>query len=185
MVRYEAENATIVAGRVCPTRTRASRGTGFVDYINVAGGYVEWTVTAETAGPATLTFRYANGTTANRPMDITVNGTVVADERRSRHRRAGDLGQHDRSPPPSTPAQHHPGHRHQRANGGPNVDYLEARHRRRPPPGDLQAENATIVQGIAESVHAGFTGTGYVNYNNVAGSYVSGRSAGAGSGPVR
>ena len=29
-----------------------------------------------------------------------------------------------------------------------------------------------ISQGVVESNHAGFTGTGFVNYNNVAGSYV-------------
>ena len=39
---------------------------------------VQWTVTAATAGTATLAFRYANGTTADRPTDITVNGSLVA-----------------------------------------------------------------------------------------------------------
>ncbi|MEU0570720.1 carbohydrate-binding protein, partial [Nonomuraea sp. NPDC005983] len=53
-------------------------GTGFVNYDNVTGSYVEFTVTAAAAGNATLTFRYANGTTANRPMDITVNGAVAS-----------------------------------------------------------------------------------------------------------
>jgi hypothetical protein len=37
---------------------------------------------------------------------------------------------------------------------------------------DCQAENATISQGVVESNHAGFTGTGFVNYDNLAGSYV-------------
>jgi hypothetical protein len=53
-------------------------GSGFVDYTNVTGSYVEFAVNAAAAGPATLTFRYANGTTTNRPMDIAVNGTVVS-----------------------------------------------------------------------------------------------------------
>ncbi|MFJ3927370.1 cellulase family glycosylhydrolase [Streptomyces sp. NPDC090022] len=53
-------------------------GSGFVNYDNVSGGYVEWTVNAAQAGSAALTFRYANGTTVNRPMTITVNGTPVA-----------------------------------------------------------------------------------------------------------
>ncbi len=35
-----------------------------------------------------------------------------------------------------------------------------------------QAENATISQGVVESNHAGFTGTGFVNGDNVVGSYV-------------
>ncbi|HCU51432.1 MAG TPA: chemotaxis protein, partial [Micromonosporaceae bacterium] len=32
-----------------------------------------------------------------------------------------------------------------------------------------EAENATISQGVVESNHAGFTGTGFVNYDNVVG----------------
>jgi len=53
-------------------------GTGFVDYTNVAGSYVQWTVNAASAGPATVLLRYANGTTTDRPMDIAVNGTTVS-----------------------------------------------------------------------------------------------------------
>jgi hypothetical protein len=35
-----------------------------------------------------------------------------------------------------------------------------------------QAESGTITQGVVESNHAGFTGTGFVNYNNATGSAV-------------
>ena len=35
-----------------------------------------------------------------------------------------------------------------------------------------EAESATISQGTVDSDHAGFTGTGFVNYNNVTASYV-------------
>ena len=52
-------------------------GTGFVNYDNLVGSYVEWTVTAP-AGPADVTLRYANGTAATRPMDFTVNGVPGA-----------------------------------------------------------------------------------------------------------
>src|SRR6185369_17797487 len=76
-VRYEAENATVSQGTVATNHTGYS-GAGFVDYANVTGSYVQWSVTAPAAGTATLTFRAANGTTVNRPMDIAVNGTVVA-----------------------------------------------------------------------------------------------------------
>jgi hypothetical protein len=38
---------------------------------------VEFAVVPQTAGSTTLTFRYANGSTTNRPMSISVNGTVV------------------------------------------------------------------------------------------------------------
>ena len=53
-------------------------GAGFVDYNNVTGSYVQWSVSVPAAGTATVTFRVANGSTTNRPMDIAVNGTVVA-----------------------------------------------------------------------------------------------------------
>ncbi len=44
-----------------------------------------------------------------------------------------------------------------------------------PGPGDpkrLEAENATIAQGVVEANHAGFSGTGFVNYDNAIGSSV-------------
>ncbi|MFJ8431296.1 glycosyl hydrolase family 8 [Kitasatospora sp. NPDC094019] len=75
--RYEAENAFLSQGAVATNHTGYS-GSGFVDYTNVTGGYVEWTVTSAAAGPATLALRYANGTTADRRMEIKVNGTVAS-----------------------------------------------------------------------------------------------------------
>ena len=77
--RYEAENATISQG-VVESNHLGFSGTGFVNYDNLVGSNVQWTVNAASAGTAKLTFRYANGTTTNRPMDITVNGALVADE---------------------------------------------------------------------------------------------------------
>jgi glucose/arabinose dehydrogenase len=77
--RLEAEAATISQG-VVESNHGGFSGTGFVNYANVTGGYVQWTMTMAEAGAATLAFRYANGTGANRPMDIVVNGTLVSDE---------------------------------------------------------------------------------------------------------
>jgi len=48
-----------------------------VNYHNEVGGYIEWNVNAPSSGSYALIFRYANGTTANRPMRITVNGNIV------------------------------------------------------------------------------------------------------------
>ena len=78
-VRYESEDATISRGVVESNHTGFT-GSGFVNYDNVTGGYVEYTVNAAQAGQHTLTFRYANGTTANRPLDITVNGSIAVDD---------------------------------------------------------------------------------------------------------
>jgi len=74
--RYEAESATLSAATVA-TNHPGFTGTGFVDYTNAAGGFVEFSVSAAQAGNATLTFRYANGSTSARPVDVAVNGTTV------------------------------------------------------------------------------------------------------------
>ncbi|MFF3601677.1 carbohydrate-binding protein [Kitasatospora indigofera] len=74
---YQAEEARISQGVVENNHTGYS-GTGFVNLTNIAGSYAEWTVRAGAASGATLDLRYANGTTVDRPMDITVNGTRVA-----------------------------------------------------------------------------------------------------------
>src|SRR3989440_3728858 len=73
---YEAENATLSQAVVATNHTGFT-GTGFVDYNAAAGSYVEWTVGAAAAGSFSITIRYANGSTANRPLDITVNGAVA------------------------------------------------------------------------------------------------------------
>src|SRR5207249_106031 len=73
----QAENATSSKG-VVESNHAGYTGTGFVNYDNATGGYVEWTVTAAAAGPATLTIRYANGTTVNRPLAVSVNGGAPA-----------------------------------------------------------------------------------------------------------
>src|SRR4029079_453724 len=74
---YEAENATVSQG-VVESNHSGFTGTGFVNYNNVTGSYVQWSVSAAAAGSASLAFRFSNGTATNRPMDITVNGTVVS-----------------------------------------------------------------------------------------------------------
>ena len=74
---YQAEAATLSEASVATNHTGYT-GTGFVDYVNAVGGYIEWSVSVADAGTHTLTFRYANGTTVARPMDIAVNGTVAA-----------------------------------------------------------------------------------------------------------
>jgi unsaturated rhamnogalacturonyl hydrolase len=76
-VTYQAESATISQGVVESNHTGFT-GSGFVNYDNVAGGFVEFTVNVATAQTLPLAFRYANGTTANRPMRVDVNGTTVA-----------------------------------------------------------------------------------------------------------
>src|SRR6266508_112120 len=161
--RYEAENATISEG-VVESNHLGFSGTGFVNYTNVIGSYVEFTVNASAAGNATLAIRYANGSTADRPMDIAVNGTTVA---------AGasfaPTGNWDTWATKTITAAVTIGSNKIRATattagGGPNVDFLDVEVATTPTFTDYQAESATISQGLVESNHLGFTGTGFVNY---------------------
>jgi Alpha galactosidase A/Carbohydrate binding module (family 35)/Alpha galactosidase C-terminal beta sandwich domain len=77
-VRYQAESATYTTGTTIDTNHMNYTGTGFVNTPNASGADVTWTVTAAAAGSRTLTIRYANGSTTDRPMDVSVNGTVVS-----------------------------------------------------------------------------------------------------------
>jgi hypothetical protein len=122
--RYEAENATISQG-VVESNHPGFTGTGFVNYDNVTGSYVQWTVNAAAAGTATLTFRYANGTTANRPMDITVNGVLVADELAFPGTGSWDTWVTRSITVPLTAGGNTVRATATTADGGPNLDYLE------------------------------------------------------------
>jgi len=167
--RYEAENA-VFPQCVVESNHLGFSGTGFVNCANAVGSYVEWTFTAANAGTAALAFRYSNGTTTNRPMDITVNGVLVADELSF-----PSTTNWDTWATKTISAQANAGSNTVRAtgttvNGPPNLDWFEVDVAA--PATEYQAENATIFQGVVEANHLGFTGTGFVNYNNVAGSYL-------------
>ncbi|MFI1092569.1 CBM35 domain-containing protein [Streptomyces sp. NPDC020917] len=69
---YQAEDAAL-SGAVVGTGQSGFTGTGYADYQNADGDYVEWTVDAPAAGTYTLQFRYANAS-ADRPLAISVNG---------------------------------------------------------------------------------------------------------------
>src|SRR5262249_14537198 len=70
---YQAENAILGGGSVVATNFPGFTGTGFVDYPdNVAGGYTQFSVSQ--TGTRTFIFRYANGSTVDRPCDVTING---------------------------------------------------------------------------------------------------------------
>ncbi len=73
---YEAEDATR-SGVVASTENGGYSGGGYGDYTTNTGQYIEWSVTATQAGPHTISFRYANFGTGNRPLAIRVNGNVA------------------------------------------------------------------------------------------------------------
>jgi alpha-L-fucosidase len=77
-LRLEAEDGSYSAGSTVDTNHLNYSGTGFVNTANAAGAYQQWTVNAASAGSTSVSVRYSNGTTTDRPADVTVNGTTVS-----------------------------------------------------------------------------------------------------------
>lgn len=73
---YEAENATL-SGPLVASANAGYSGTGYADYSNVSGEFVEFSLNAYSAGAYPIAFRYANGGGADRPLSLKVNGTTV------------------------------------------------------------------------------------------------------------
>ncbi len=73
---YEAENA-LLSGPLIASNNAGFSGSGFADYTNPSGDYIDWTVTATAAGLYDLSFRYALQS-GNRPLAIQVNGETVS-----------------------------------------------------------------------------------------------------------
>jgi pectate lyase len=73
---YQAESGSLSQAAV-ESNHSGFTGSGFVNFDNLVGSSAQWTVNQASAGTATITFRYANGTTSNRAMSISVNGTVI------------------------------------------------------------------------------------------------------------
>jgi len=73
---YEAEQATLY-NAFLETIHEGYTGSGYVNYNNEYGGYIEWNVNIAKSGAYKLTFRYANASNVNRAMQISVNNSVV------------------------------------------------------------------------------------------------------------
>jgi hypothetical protein len=74
---YEAEAATL-SGPSASTEYGGYTGSGYADYNNASGDYVEFALNASSTGSYPVTFRYANGgSTGARPLELKVNGAVV------------------------------------------------------------------------------------------------------------
>ncbi|MFE1350013.1 carbohydrate-binding protein, partial [Streptomyces sp. NPDC058757] len=76
--RYEAETSPAVCTGTIDSDWTGFSGSGFCNGTNAVGAYAQFAVTAPAAGTATLTVRFANGTTTARPADVVVNGSTVA-----------------------------------------------------------------------------------------------------------
>lgn len=167
--RYEAENAPAVCGGTIDSNWTGFSGTGFCNTTNAVGASVTWTVSAAAAGPATLGIRYANGSTSDRPADVVVNGTTALPAVSFPATGAWTTWVTKTVSVSLNPGSNTVKLSATTANGDANIDFLDVEVNAFT---DYQAEACTISQGVVEANHAGFTGTGFVNYNNVTGSYV-------------
>lgn len=73
----EAETAELYGAKAEANHPGFS-GTGFADYQNPSGDYIQWSVSNSNAGSTLLQFRYANGREYDRPLKLEVNGVEVA-----------------------------------------------------------------------------------------------------------
>jgi len=73
---YEAENGLFSGALVSATQSGFS-GTGYVDFQNSTGDYIDWAINAPVAGIYDLNFRYALQS-GNRPLSIQVNNQMLS-----------------------------------------------------------------------------------------------------------
>src|SRR4029453_16636220 len=73
---YQAESATL-SGPLALSNHTGYTGSGFADYQHASGDYVEFMADVPSRGTYALDFRYANGSTADRPLELRVDGQVV------------------------------------------------------------------------------------------------------------
>lgn len=74
-VTIQAETATRSGGTAVGTGNKGYTGTGYVN-LGPAGNYVQFTANRASGGVTVVKLRYANGSTVDRPLSVSVNGVV-------------------------------------------------------------------------------------------------------------
>jgi uncharacterized delta-60 repeat protein len=171
-VAYEAEAATARVGAVVASNHPGYTGSGFVDFANASGDYVEWTINVPSAGTYALDFRYANGSSAARPLELRVNG--VASPTRVAFGPTGSWATWRTATATATLSA---GSNTIRitavGSNGANVDSLTVRPAgTQPQTQTLQAEAATLSGPVVQKTHTGYTGSGYADFGSSAGEFI-------------
>jgi hypothetical protein len=73
----EAETDACTFDGVAETKNMGYKGASYLNVDNAVGTSITFNVSATNAGTATLSFRYANGGTVDRPAQISLNGAVL------------------------------------------------------------------------------------------------------------
>lgn len=74
VIYLQAEDASLAGAMIANNHTNYN-GTGFVDFINPSKDYIEWTVKIDVPGVYNLGFKFANGKSADRQLEIKTDGT--------------------------------------------------------------------------------------------------------------
>ena len=165
----EAESATL-SGPVVSTSLPGYSGTGFADYAHTTGDYIEWTINNpfSSSKNVSLRFFYTNGSSANRPLKLTINGTQVGS-----NLPFANTGSWSNWQPQTAAGTFAPGTNRVRLTvtgvNGPNMDYMAFEMLQA---GTLQAEDAVLGGTSFDQVNAGYTGSGYVKFNGGIGNTV-------------
>ena len=120
---YQAEEARREEGAV-ERNNLGYTGTGFVNYNNVAGSYLEWTIEVPEDNQYALGVRYANGAGQDRKMRIDVDG-VIEDTLSFGNTGSFQTWTTNYTELPLTAGTHTVRATAVVSNGGPNVDLLE------------------------------------------------------------
>lgn len=75
-MNLQAEDASL-SGAVTANNHINYNGTGFVDFKNASNDYIEWTVKIDVPGVYNIGFTYANGDSADRPLQIKNDGADI------------------------------------------------------------------------------------------------------------
>lgn len=159
---YEAENGELF-NAIVDNKHPGFTGTGFVDFKPASdGSSITWKANIENAGEYTLNFRYANGSTDTRSLEIMVNGETVKEKEGfdptdewtawKLHQVKASLVSGENVIVIKTLGQ----------NEGPNLDRMEIYQEF---DSIFEAEDAQITAAIVDNQHPGYTGTGFVDYN--------------------
>ena len=165
---YQAEDARLSGAVVKADHSRYT-GTGYADYTNATGDYVEFTVNVPAAGRYALEFRYANGGTTDRPLIMSVNnsdGLAIVN--------FPPTGSWTTWRTAATQSPLNAGANTIRliaaGRSGPNLDALTVR----PVAATTvyEAEAATLSGPTVGRAHAGYTGAGYADFVRAAGDFI-------------
>ncbi|CAH1001168.1 hypothetical protein LEM8419_02076 [Neolewinella maritima] len=122
--RYEAEDALLSGPRPAIDH-RGFSGSGFADYIAATEDYIEWTVDVPATSPYNLLMRYANGSSAGRSLQLSVDGKAVSLESFRPTGSWKNWSSRSMGPSVLLSAGTHRIRLTAMGDSGPNVDYLQ------------------------------------------------------------